>query len=47
MKCPKCNIENNDNWPVTVNSDIKEGGCQECWESECDEIWWDMWSIKK
>lgn len=33
MTCPKCKTENTDNWP--------DGLCQECWEAECDRIWWD------
>ncbi len=41
MKCPICETENTDNWPVTVDGDIQDGGCQECWEKECDESWWE------
>jgi len=47
MNCPLCNIENDDNWPVSVNGDIKEGGCQECWEQQCDDAWWDQLEGKK
>jgi len=39
MKCPKCGTENTDNWPIHVGDDIRDGGCQECWEKECDESW--------
>ena len=40
--CPLCRKENDDNYPVEVNGHIKEGGCQECWEKQCDEEWWKM-----
>lgn len=40
MNCPKCNKENNDNWPITVNNNIVDGGCQDCWETEIDDDWW-------
>ena len=40
-KCPKCGIENNDNWPLEINSEILEGGCQDCWEEACSESWWE------
>jgi hypothetical protein len=39
-KCPKCGNMNDDNWPITVDGEIKEGGCQMCWETESDEEWW-------
>jgi hypothetical protein len=41
MKCPKCGFENDDNWPLDINGEIKEGGCQDCWESACSESWWE------
>ena len=41
IKCPKCSTENQDNWPVCVNGKLLDGGCQMCWEAECDEAWWD------
>lgn len=40
MICPRCGIENSDNWPIRVDGKIKDGGCQDCWESECDRTWW-------
>ncbi len=42
MICPKCKTENTDNWPVTVDGKVLNGGCQECWESESDKNWWEM-----
>ena len=41
MKCPLCGKENTDN-SVTVDDGIKNGGCQMCWEKQCDEEWWKM-----
>lgn len=38
--CPKCGEMDDMNWPVTVNSEIVDGGCQNCWEAECSESWW-------
>lgn len=40
--CPKCGQENTDNWPLRINGEIKEGGCQECWETQSSEAWWEM-----
>ena len=37
--CQLCRKENDDNYPVEANGHIKEGGCQECWEKQCDEEW--------
>jgi hypothetical protein len=42
MECPKCGAKNNDNWPIRVDGKILDGGCQECWELECAESWWQM-----
>ena len=42
MKCPKCGVENDDNWPLEIDGEIKEGGCQDCWEAACSESWWEM-----
>ena len=42
MKCPKCEEFNDDNWPLDIDGEIKEGGCQMCWEEECGEKWWVM-----
>lgn len=40
--CPKCGADNNDNWPITVGEHVEWGGCQECWETECSDSWWEM-----
>ena len=40
MICPECSIENADNWPINVDGEVKEGGCQECWEKDSDAQWW-------
>ena len=37
--CPTCGKINTDDWPLKVGEDIKEGGCQECWEAQCNESW--------
>ena len=42
MKCPKCGIGNDDNWPLEINGEIIEGGCQDCWEADCANSWWEM-----
>lgn len=39
--CPICGEPNIDNWPVEVDGEIENGGCQNCWEAECDKLWWD------
>ena len=39
--CPKCNLPNDDDWPLEINGEIREGGCQACWEKECDDKWWE------
>ncbi len=36
-----CGKENTDNWPITVKGEVKDGGCQECWEVEYDAKWWE------
>ena len=41
LKCPKCGKANDDNWPITVGDRCLDGGCQECWEEECDKAWWE------
>ena len=41
MNCPMCNESNDDNWPVSINDEIVWGGCQKCWEAECDKSWWE------
>ena len=41
MTCPKCEKENDDNWPLDIYGKILFGGCQDCWEKECDDTWWE------
>lgn len=41
-KCPKCGQLNDDDWPLKIKDQICDGGCQDCWESECDKSWWKM-----
>ena len=43
MLCPCCKREVYEDvrWPVEVDGEIVEGGCQECWEKECDRTFWD------
>jgi|TARA_B100000315_G_scaffold255848_1_gene300252 hypothetical protein len=45
MICPKCGIENEDNWPLDIDDKILDGGCQECWEAECADSFWDVMDI--
>jgi hypothetical protein len=40
MICPLCQKENDDNWPLELEGKILDGGCQDCWESQCDSEWW-------
>lgn len=41
--CPKCGEWNDDDWPLEMeDGKIKWGGCQMCWEAECDKKWWQM-----
>jgi len=40
QKCPQCGVLNDDNWPISVDGVIKQGGCQECWEAYSDREWW-------
>ena len=47
MKCPVCGEENDDNWLVYLDFDgprkqLEYGGCQACWERQCDDEWWEM-----
>ena len=39
--CPACGKLNTDDWPIEVDGEIKDGGCQDCWEAQCDESWWE------
>jgi hypothetical protein len=40
--CPACGKPSDADWPVEVNGKIVDGGCQDCWEKQCDESWWEM-----
>ena len=40
--CPACGVPNDDNWPIHVNGKAVDGGCQGCWEKDCDREWWEM-----
>ena len=40
LACPACGTPNGDDWPIEVAGKIVQGGCQECWEKECDASWW-------
>ena len=42
MKCPICGTENDYNWPLQVDGQIKTGGCQDCWEKQSDKGWWKL-----
>jgi len=39
--CPGCGKYNTDDWPIEVDGKIKDCGCQDCWEAQCDELWWE------
>ena len=41
MMCPECGKPNNDNWPIVANKKMVFGGCQDCWENQNDDMWWD------
>jgi len=41
-KCPKCGKLNDDDWPLEIDDEIVDGGCQDCWEADCDKSWWEM-----
>ena len=38
--CPRCGTSNCDNWPLMMGDTVQMGGCQDCWEAECDAEWW-------
>ena len=40
MICPNCKQENDDNWPLELDGKMAHGGCQDCWETQCDKEWW-------
>lgn len=37
--CPKCLKPNEDFWPLDIDREIIEAGCQECWEKQVDDCW--------
>ena len=40
--CPNCGTKNEDDWPVKVDGNIASGGCQECWETQTSQEWWEQ-----
>jgi hypothetical protein len=43
--CPRCNarIESYDlTWPIWIDGDVVDGGCQDCWETQCAGAWWEF-----
>ena len=40
--CPLCGVLNEDDWPLDIDGEIKDGGCQDCWEAQTSAGWWDM-----
>lgn len=40
MTCPLCGKSNDDNWPLDLAGKIVDGGCQDCWETQCSTQWW-------
>jgi hypothetical protein len=40
VSCPICGEPNADEWYVIVGGRIEAGGCQDCWEAQCDQQWW-------
>lgn len=42
--CPRCTRNTTDEltWPLTICGQIVDGGCQECWEDDCAQAWWDF-----
>jgi hypothetical protein len=45
QECPRCGIENTDNWPLDIDGKIIYGGCQNCWEREVDDLWWELVTV--
>ena len=43
--CPLCGELNNDDWPLEIDGEIIEGGCQTCFERQCDRDWWAIGKI--
>lgn len=37
--CPRCGKYNDKDWPLNIDGEIVKGGCQDCWEKQCDENW--------
>jgi hypothetical protein len=40
MICPICKTENEDDWPLEIDGKMAHGGCQNCWEEQCNKEWW-------
>lgn len=41
FNCPKCGVPNDEDWPITVNGVVEDGGCYECFDKEADAKWWE------
>lgn len=45
--CPRCGKLNYDNWLLEMpDGTIQSGGCQECWEKEAAEKWWELYTLQ-
>jgi len=43
FECPICGKVNGENWPLELpDGRVVDGGCQDCWESQCAEFFWKM-----
>lgn len=36
--CERCQVAPAENWPGSKGGEL----CQDCWEAECSESWWEM-----
>lgn len=41
VTCPIYGKKNDDNWLVLLDNVIIEGGCQDCFEVQSDNSWWE------
>ena len=43
MNCPRCGKDTTQDgvWPIESGGTVV-GGCHECFESDCDELWWQI-----
>jgi hypothetical protein len=43
MRCPLCKRPSDADWPLAMpDGSIQGGGCQECWEKQTADEWWQM-----